>query len=105
MTYELCRERNTRRRVDAISDALRGTKRIDLSVSSRVIQGVPIEVTTKIFGKLIWEGGFGRIGISEVLDPLIVRQAHLVSLRKCTAFSTRVDALYIAGQDAPYDCC
>lgn len=48
-------------------------------------------MATRIFGKLIQEGKFGHIGLSEVLDSRIIRQAHSVSLRKCIAFGTRVD--------------
>ncbi|EIM84019.1 aldo/keto reductase [Stereum hirsutum FP-91666 SS1] len=69
-------EQNIRRRVDAINDKLRGTKKIDLFESARPVQGVPIELTTRIFGKLIQEGKFGHIGLSEVLDSRIIRQAH-----------------------------
>lgn len=73
------REENLRRRVDAIDAKLRGTKKMDLFEPARVIEGLPIETTTQILGKLVKEGKFAHIGMSEVLDSRLVRRAHAVS--------------------------
>jgi len=63
------------RKVDFILAKLRGTKKLDLFEPARVIQGVPLEQSTRIMAKFIAQGKFDHIGLSEARADQ-VRQAH-----------------------------
>jgi pyridoxine 4-dehydrogenase len=70
---------NLRRSVDNINKHLRGTKKLDLFECALVDPNVPIEESTKTLQKLIEEGKFTYIGISEP-DSAILRRAHAAEL-------------------------
>jgi len=61
----LATEENIRRSVDTINAKLRGTKRLDVFENGRVDPDRPIEETMKILKKLVQEGKFDHVGISE----------------------------------------
>ncbi|KAI0278343.1 aldo/keto reductase [Russula aff. rugulosa BPL654] len=63
------------RKIDFILAKLRGTKKLDLFEPARVIQGIPLEQSTRIMAKFIAQGKFDHIGLSEVRADQ-VRQAH-----------------------------
>ena len=69
---------NLRRSVDNINEHLRGTKKLDLFECARVDPKVPIEDSTRTLKKLIEEGKFRYIGMSEP-DSATLRKAHAVS--------------------------
>lgn len=73
-----CREAALESKVDFILAKLRGTKKLDLFEPARVIQGVPLEESTRIMAKFIAKGKFDHIGLSEVRADQ-VRQAHQVN--------------------------
>ncbi|KAF9790382.1 aldo/keto reductase [Thelephora terrestris] len=70
-------EGNLRRSVDNINKHLRGTKKLDLFECARVDPEVPIEECTRTLQKLIEEGRFSYIGMSEP-DSVTLRRAHAV---------------------------
>jgi pyridoxine 4-dehydrogenase len=72
------REAALERKVDFILDKLRGTKKLDLFEPARVIQGIPLEQSTRIMAKFISQGKFDHIGLSEVRAEQ-VRQGHRVN--------------------------
>lgn len=72
-------EANLRRSVDNINEHLRGTKKLDLFECARVDPNVPIEESTRTLQKLIEEGKFSYIGMSEP-DSATLRRAHAVSI-------------------------
>jgi len=72
------REAVLERKVDFILAKLRGTKKLDLFEPARVIQGIPLEQSTRIMAKFIAQGKFDHIGLSEVRADQL-RQAHRVS--------------------------
>jgi pyridoxine 4-dehydrogenase len=72
-------ERNLRRSVDNINKHLRGTKKLDLFQCARVDPNVPIEESTRTLQKLIEEGKFDYIGMSEP-DSATLRKAHAVRI-------------------------
>ena len=72
-------EENLRRSVDNINKHLRGTKKLDLFECARVDPKVPIEECTRTLQKLIEEGKFSYIGMSEP-DSATLRRAHAVSI-------------------------
>ena len=74
-----CSEKNLRRSVDNINKHLRGTKKLDLFECARVDPKVPIEECTRTLQKLIGEGKFSYIGMSEP-DSATLRRAHAVSV-------------------------
>jgi len=63
------------RKVDFILAKLRGTKKLDLFEPARLIQGIPLDQSTRIIAKFIAQGKFDHIGLSEVRADH-VRQAH-----------------------------
>jgi pyridoxine 4-dehydrogenase len=73
-----CREAALERKVDFILAKLRGTKKLDLFETARVIQSIPLEQSTRIMAKLIAKGKIDHIGLSEVRADQ-VRQAHRVN--------------------------
>ena len=73
-----CREAALERKVNFILAKLRGTKNLDLFEPARVIQGIPLEQSTRIMAKFIAQGKFDHIGLSEVRADQ-VRQAHRVN--------------------------
>jgi pyridoxine 4-dehydrogenase len=75
-------EGNLRRSVDNINKHLRGTKKLDLFECARVDPEVPIEECTRTLQKLIKEGKFSYIGMSEP-DSVTLRRAHAVSIPSC----------------------
>jgi aryl-alcohol dehydrogenase-like predicted oxidoreductase len=75
-----CREAALERKIDFILAKLRGTKKLDLFEPARLIQGVPLDQSTRIIAKFIAQGKFDHIGLSEVRADH-VRQAHSVSER------------------------
>jgi len=70
-------EENLRRSVDNINKHLRGTKKLDLFESARVDPKVPIEESIGTLHKLIGEGKFAYIGMSEASSATL-RKAHAV---------------------------
>ena len=70
-----------RRSVDNINKHLRGTKKLDLFECARVDPDVPIEETIKALTKLIKEGKFSYIGMSESSSKTL-RKAHAVSAQE-----------------------
>lgn len=72
------REAALERKIDFILARLRGAKKLDLFEPARVIQGVPLEQSTRIMAKFIAQGKFDHIGLSEVRAEQ-VRQAHRVN--------------------------
>ena len=73
-----CREAALERKVNFVLAKLRGTKKLDLFEPARVIQGIPLEQSTRIMAKFIAQGKFDHIGLSEVRADQ-VRQAHRVN--------------------------
>jgi aryl-alcohol dehydrogenase-like predicted oxidoreductase len=71
-------EKNLRRSIDNINQHLRGTKKLDLFECGRVDPKVPIEESTKTLSKLIEEGKFSYLGMSETSSATL-RKAHAVS--------------------------
>jgi pyridoxine 4-dehydrogenase len=69
---------NSRRSVDAILKALRGTKRLDLFQPARRDPNYTMEQYAKTLNEMVKEGKFDYIGLSEV-DAETVRSAHKVS--------------------------
>jgi len=63
--------------VDGILKALDGKKRLDMFECSRVDPNIPIETTMEILGKLINEGKFNHIGLSECSASTIRRAAKI----------------------------
>jgi len=59
-------EENIRRSVDCINAKLRGKKKLDLFQNARVDKSVPIEDVMRTMVKLVKEGKFDHIGLSEV---------------------------------------
>jgi len=70
-------EENVRRSVDNINQHLRGTKKLDLFECARVDPKIPIEETIRLLRKLIEEGKFTYIGMSEASSATL-RKAHAV---------------------------
>ena len=80
--------KNTRRSVDAILKALRGTKRLDLFEPARLDANYSIEHYAEVLNELVKEGKFDYIGLSAV-GAETVRRAHKVRklsppIRTCT---------------------
>ena len=73
------REESIRRSVENINKHLRGTKRLDLFECARVDSTVPIEETIGTLRKLIEEGKFSYIGMSEASSATL-RKAHAVGI-------------------------
>jgi predicted oxidoreductase len=71
-------ESGLRRSVDNINKHLRGTKKLDLFQCARVDPNVPVEESTRTLQKLIEEGKFDYIGMSEPTSAAL-RKAHAVS--------------------------
>jgi len=69
------REESVRRSVDNINNHLKGTKKLDLFECARVDPNVPIEETIRTLRKLIEEGKFDYIGMSEASSATL-RKAH-----------------------------
>lgn len=76
-TWNKCSERALERKIDSILSKLRGTKKLDLFETARVIPGVPIEESTRILAGFIAKGKFDHVGLSEVRADS-VRRAHSV---------------------------
>jgi len=70
-------EENIRRSVDTILAKLDGKKRLDLYQNARVDKKYPIEETIKILAKLVKEGKFDHIGVSECSAETL-RRAYAV---------------------------
>jgi len=70
-------EEHVRRSVDNINQHLRGTKKLDLFECARVDPNIPIEEATRTLHKLIEEGKFNYIGMSEASSATL-RKAHAV---------------------------
>jgi len=70
-------EENLRRSVDAIINALRGTKRLDLFEPARRDPNYEIEEYAEVLNEMVKEGKFDYIGLSEVRAETI-RRAHRV---------------------------
>ncbi|KAH9004089.1 aldo/keto reductase [Lactarius hatsudake] len=68
---------NLRRSVDAILEALRGTKRLDLFEPARRDSNYEIEQYAEPLNEMVKEGKFDYIGLSEV-NAETVRRAHKV---------------------------
>ncbi|KAF8504312.1 aldo/keto reductase [Russula emetica] len=73
--FAACTEAALERKINFILAKLRGTKKLDLFEPARVIQGIPLEQSTRIMAKFIAQGKFDHIGLSEVRADQ-VRQAH-----------------------------
>jgi len=71
----LATEENIRRSVDTINEKLRGKKRMDLFQMARIDPNHPVEETIGILAKLIKEGKFDHIGVSECTAATL-RRAH-----------------------------
>jgi pyridoxine 4-dehydrogenase len=72
-----CSEENLRRSVDLINEKLRGKKRLDLFQMARVDPTRPVEQAIETMVKLIKEGKFDHIGMSEC-SAATLRRAHAV---------------------------
>jgi pyridoxine 4-dehydrogenase len=67
-------EENLRRSVDECIKILDGKKGIDIFECARLDRAYPIEETIKILAKMVQEGKFKSIGLSEV-DADLIRRA------------------------------
>jgi len=70
-------EDNLRHSVDNINTHLRGTKKLDLFECARVDPKIPVEEAIRSLRKLIEEGKFSYIGMSETSSATL-RKAHAV---------------------------
>ncbi|KAK2767762.1 hypothetical protein FQN54_003921 [Arachnomyces sp. PD_36] len=70
-------EENVRRSVDECLRVLDGKKSIDIFECARLDPAVPVEQTIGILAKMVQEGKFKYIGLSEV-DADTIRRAHKV---------------------------
>ena len=93
-------EESLRRSVDNINELLRGAKKLDLFECARVDPTIPVETTMKTLGKLIEEGKFSYIGMSEA-NGTTLRRAHAVSIMLCRLF----DCSSSEGVGSSHRCC
>ncbi|KAK2799914.1 hypothetical protein FQN50_008307 [Emmonsiellopsis sp. PD_5] len=71
-------EQNIRRSVDECLRVLNGTKEIDIFECARLDPAYSIEEIVGILAKLVAEGKFKGIGLSDVNDAELIRRAHKV---------------------------
>ncbi|KAG8939269.1 hypothetical protein FRC04_006733 [Tulasnella sp. 424] len=75
-----CSPENLRRSVDAINEALAGTKRMDLFECARVDQKIPIEEVMETLKELVKEGKFDYIGVCEISAETLKRAAKVADI-------------------------
>ena len=74
---QLSSEENLRKSIDNINAKLQGKKRVDIFESARVDATRSIEETMQIMKRLIQEGKFDHVGLSEC-SAQTLRRAHAV---------------------------